>query len=399
LIFDGGLCYNKKGQSFCYLKGVRDCKMKKFKCFFAALICAAVCAIPVQAAYILELAENTPEFTQGLLAGYDTEGKLCYAERVAVQSDNGFLYVEPKTETAWTASEWKIHVPEKDLILNQLLKKEKPAGEQEPEQKPEQKPEQEPEQQPEQSTGIEHYPTAADAATAFMVVNKATPTIVEGEEVTELEVLFRGVNKKILVPVEKTLYSAPDAYAELAGEPISSLRCGDVIYCTTNMSGKLNSVELIFRPQKTDYVLDDVNHGNSFEQLFTSAGTVSKRNPVGYLAYGHQAQKGYQYAFGMIKKSKSGKYMMLCNEQGIASQDLEILLSDQTVVYTYDFDSREKLSVGAGGSLTASEIPKVTMDEDENILFWEEDAIRNYVLVRMNDGVALDAVVYLNYNL
>lgn len=239
------------------------------------------------------------------------------------------------------------------------------------------------------------YPTEHDAATAFMFVKSAERAVDNGEEKTKLEVFFRGEEMELWIDDDITLKSVPTLHSELEGAKAYSLEKGDVIYCATNLNGKLRSVELIYRPSEKDIVVGNENFGNNFEMLFSLGNMVTTVNPVPIATYGGKNNLRQQYAFGVIKDVKNTKYVTLCNKSGEADKEMIIDLSANTVVYVYDKSLRNKVYIGDVGDIEKSEITDI--DNDGNVTKWNSDCIHNYALVRMADGVALDIAVYRGY--
>lgn len=256
-----------------------------------------------------------------------------------------------------------------------------------------------PEKKPEDNNtdAASKYPTALDAATAFMVVKDAGVSA-EGTDVkTVLKVFFRGEETELVFDEDMTISSAPPINDDLIGEPVSALKEGDVIYCSTNMSGKILTAELICRPPESDIIMQETGAGINFGDIFSGEGFVTSARPTPIAVYGGDNSGRQQYAFGLIKEKGSG-YMALCNKSGIADRDIEIELSDETVVYVYDNEKRkDRAYIGSAADIYKSEFDKASLDDEDNVIEWNGDLLHNYALVRMANGVALDIVVYLNY--
>lgn len=241
------------------------------------------------------------------------------------------------------------------------------------------------------------YDTAAVAMQAFMVVDEINATVAEdGDTVYALKALYQGREIEVTVPDDTTLASAPDVESHLAGASVSALQEGDVIYCTYSFGGRLTDIDLIYRPQSADIITSEEDFGTNFERLFTAGGTVAERWPA--ISYGSDRFHDNQYAFGLIKENLSGNALVLANKTGLAENDLELDLLDDTIVYSYDHTLRDKLYIGTAADILKSEIPNSAKDEDDNIIAWDTDTIYNYALVRTNDGVVMDMIVFLNYN-
>lgn len=240
------------------------------------------------------------------------------------------------------------------------------------------------------------YPTELDEVTAFMFVKNAERAVENGEEKTKLDVFFRGEETEIWVDDDITLKSAPTVNAGLTGKSADVLEKGDIIYCSTNLSGVLRSIELIYRPYENDVVTEDEDFGNNFEKLFSQKNNmVTTIHPVPIAVYGGKNNLRQQYAFGVIKDVKNTKYMTLCNKTGKFEDEMTIDLSKNTVVYVYDKTLRNKVYIGTVGDIEKSEFDN--LDEDGNVTLWNEDCVHNYAFVRMADGVALDIACYRGY--
>ena len=250
---------------------------------------------------------------------------------------------------------------------------------------------------PEASSFPAAYESAAVAMQAFMVVKQINAAVTDNNDtVYALLAYYQGREITLMLPDDATLHSAPDAESHLARASVSALQEGDVIYCTFSLSGALTKVDLIFRPQNNDIMTGETDFGADFEQLFTTEGTVAGRWPA--IRYGSNKFSGNQYAFGLIKDKTSRNLLVLANKTGLESNDLELDLQKDTIVYVYDKTARDKLSIGTLADITRSELPELVKDEDGNIKEWSKDYVYNYALARTYDGIVTDIIVFLNYN-
>lgn len=241
------------------------------------------------------------------------------------------------------------------------------------------------------------YESASVAMQAFMVVDDISAAVTTDNDTAYLlKAFYQGREVEIAVPEDFAIHSAPAAQALLIGTPVSALQEGDVIYCSYSLGGRLKDIDLIYRPQEADIITSDMDFGTSFEHLFSIAGTVAERWPA--IRYGAQRYTDMQYAFGLIKDKTSRNLLVLANKAGLAADDLELNLQNDTIVYVYDRTLRDKLYIGTVADIAKSEIPNSAKDADGNITAWDTDTIYNYALARTCDGLVTDIIVYLNYN-
>ena len=338
----------------------------------------------------------------GMAAGYDENNRLVAASPCDIVIGDEVCSTEFSMDLA--EGSIRIYIPETGTIIKDFITLENPG--ENPENPGEEPGTEEPgtddpgTQEPDipDSDAVSRYPTALDAATAFMVVKDVETTVEDTDIKTVLNVYFRGEEIELVLDDDLVIDSASLMYADLAGEPLTSLSEGDVIYCSANMSGKILSVELICRAPQDDIIMQEEDYGVNFEDIYSLGSVVTEENPVPISVYGAANDNGYRYAFGVVKEKQNG-YMVLCNKAGLAENDIEIELTDDTVVYVYDNDeNRDKLYIGTTVDIIESEFDGESLDEEGNVIEWNDELSHNYVLVRTSDGVALDVVVYLNYN-
>lgn len=242
------------------------------------------------------------------------------------------------------------------------------------------------------------YPTAKDMATAFMMVKTAKLVFEDSSTKLRLEVLFRGEEQELTLEEDMTLSSVPIANSQLAGESVFSLKAGDIIYCTTNLSGKLRGVELIFRPTDSDVITSDEYYGRNFEALYTTDGAdVTISNPVPGGIFGGVNSKDRRYAFGAVKEVGQ-TYLTLCNKAGIEAQNINVDITSDTIVYVYDKSKKSRgIRIGDISDIAATSFDTGAEDDRGNVIDWTKTFERNYALVRMTDGTATEVAVFLNY--
>lgn len=251
--------------------------------------------------------------------------------------------------------------------------------------------------QEETNTKKSAYPTGLDEATAFMMVKEVNVTSVNDEIKTKMTVLFRGEECEIIADEDMTLFAASDANSALEGEPLSVLKPGDIIYCSSNLSGKLRTAELVYRPTSADIVTDTADYGNNFEKLYAIGSKVTKASPSAVGVFGGNNSADRTYMFGLIRET-GASYMTLCNKSGFAAKNTDIDITEDTIVYVYDKTKKNgDVHIGDISDIAASGFGSDAEDADGNIVDWSKDFEHNYALVRMTDGTAMEIALYLNY--
>lgn len=241
------------------------------------------------------------------------------------------------------------------------------------------------------------YPTELDAATAYMMVKDVSSAAVGDELKTKLDVLFKGEERELFVDEDIKIYSAPVINDALCGEPVSALKPGDIIFCGTNLSGKLRTLELIYRPAARDIVTDTADFGRNFELLYTLGDKVTKANGTPFGIFGGNNNRKRQYAFGLIKDVYSDSFT-ICNKEGLAAQDIDVDFTPDTIVYVYDKAKKNgNVHIGDISDIIKSGFGRDAMDDLDNIVDWSNDFEHHYALVRMSEGTAMEIALYLNY--
>jgi hypothetical protein len=348
--------------------------------------------------YYLEFEYSEGVESKGIAAGFDENNLLVSAALCDIIIGDKICSAEFDMDLPENGKNIRIYFPRTQKTVKTFTLIENPgelsdnSGEE-----PGKEPDKEPSEEENNTSAVNRYPTELDAATAFMFV-KDVSEVVENDEIkTKLTVFFRGEETEIYVDDDIKLASAPVINSELTDSSVSALQKGDVIYCSTNLSGKLRTVELVYRPYDGDIIMQEENFGENFENLFSLGNTVTTVRSTPIAVYGSNNSLRQQYAFGLIKERKDSRYMTLCNKNGKSAQDITIDLTPDTVVYVYDNSKRNKLYIGTVGDIEKSEFDSMSVDEDDNIINWSDDCLHNYALVRMAEGTALDVAVYLNY--
>lgn len=177
------------------------------------------------------------------------------------------------------------------------------------------------------------------------------------------------------------------------GSDAGALQDGDVIHFTTDLQGRIKSIEFIYRPDFTDYVHAGTDCGANFSKLISDSGVVANHSDWTVAAYGGFADGDNEYAFGVPVSAKSGE-LILADKSG---NIMEIDLDKRAMVYTVTDTSRGDKSEFTGnghGSVTTTYVPDNLYDEDGRIISWDEIEDVTYALVRIIDGVATDVAVF-----
>lgn len=246
----------------------------------------------------------------------------------------------------------------------------------------------------EESRFPEVYEIEKDANRAVMVVTSVASVIENEENVCEVKVLFHGRELTYFLPEDISLNAVPEYYDNLAGENVYSLKKGDIIKLNVTFSGKLKSVDLIFRPTSQNPVFSDNDFGDGFLSLFSKNGIVAGEEAYMVATPENGGIKsGYSYAFGIIKDYNDFE-LQLCDASGKA---LTIDVANKAICYIASKEDKflpEKASLASIRQSTAS---KSAFDEDDNFLGWKEDESYNYAFVRLISNEATEVVLYKNY--
>lgn len=241
------------------------------------------------------------------------------------------------------------------------------------------------------------YPAAMDAATAYMMVKEVEKIAEEDDIKIKLTVFFQGKEKTLILEEDKVIDYASDMNYALAQESVTSLKAGDIIYCSTNLSGKIRTLELIYRPVSYDIITDERNYGDNFEKLYTIDGKVSKAYPTQTVLFGGSVGSSRVYAFGLIREC-GANYMTLCNKSGLVSKCVDIDIDENTIVYVYDsLKKNGNVRIGDISDLVPSAFSAEAEDDAGNIIDMDNYFEHNYALARICDGTATEIAVYLNY--
>ena len=236
----------------------------------------------------------------------------------------------------------------------------------------------------------EVYDIEKDANRAVMIVTSVSNVYKNEESLCEVKVLFHGEGRVFLLSEDVALGYVPENYEGLAGESIYSLKKGDIIKLNIQFSGKVKSVDLIFRPTKDNPVFSDIDFGDGFEKLFSQNGIVAGEPSYGVLK---NAGKEYSYGFGIIKDYRNFE-LQLCDKNG---EILTVDVANKAICYDIDKEERFEPKTSGLASIRRGTIAKSAFDEDDNFIGWSENESYNYAFIRMVGNEATEVVLYKNY--
>lgn len=235
------------------------------------------------------------------------------------------------------------------------------------------------------------YPKEADAVSAFAVVKNITKTIVNDETVYKLDTLYQGNEKTFFIDTDVIIDSVPESGPSIEGRELNKLEKGDIISIKAGISGKIKEIVLIMRAPEEDIVTSDDFYGSSFEFLFSKNGRPSAYESDSVLKYDDNNNARVQYALGIIT-DKSSSSITLCGTDGARDNFIDVDFEKTSCVYKIDMDEDE-VSIENTSAIRKSSIPKAYIDEEDNIVDWNDDCEYTYALVRIVDDVATDIAV------
>lgn len=366
---------------------------------FAAVVLAAAVMAP-GAAFAEEIggvmSENgiaviTDDKTRMVLNGYDENGRLVSSGMFT--SDSGeFIVPSEFAEYRLRASFFDGEIYDVGLTADEPAETDAPLATQAPEATASPKPTSAPSQK---------YPSIydkqIDAIDAIAVVDKVLQGANDNSEpFYYVNVLYQGEEMSLAIEENVTITESSDEFAYMTGQSVSSLKKGDVICFTANLSGKIRNVGLVYRPVEKNIVTDGNDYGNSFEKLISKNGAIVERKDWSVMKYGGGGRTRSALAFGVIS-DKGSRSVTLLGADGISRNGINLDLKKDTIVYVCDMSARKELSIEGAGSIVKSSIPKSAEDEKGNIIY-SDDCVINYALLRVVDGTVTDAVIYINYN-
>lgn len=241
------------------------------------------------------------------------------------------------------------------------------------------------------------YEKGADAINGMALVKDVTTDINSNdEEIYSVTLFYNGEEITVGIDEDLTLSSAPDANSELRGQTMGSLKRGDVICLTANISGDtVRTVDLIFRPTAEDIATGSENYGYNFEKLFTQSGKVAGK--WNYMKYTEKPSSDrYNYVFGIVADRKPGS-LLLINKNATEDEMIDLDIRKDTLVYTCDVYGREYTVEAATIYDIETSLPSNMFNRDEPFIL-EDDYSYNYALARVVDGITTEIILFNNYN-
>lgn len=247
-------------------------------------------------------------------------------------------------------------------------------------------------------TYIQSYPAIyekeKDANRSIIVVDSVSYKFENDENFVVIKTMYLGEYHEFLISEDTELEYVPKNYGYLKREKLSNLKRGDIVKLSSSFSGEIEKVSLIFRPPVDNPVFSEEDFGEGFSGLFSNNNIVAGDSTykVSTPKYGLH-NKGYSYAFGVIKDYKNFT-LELCDGAG---QSFEIDVADGAFVYVCDADEKFKLSKGNNSVIRKSAGSKIAFSEEGDFLGWNSEKSLNYAFIRTISGVATEVVIYKNY--
>lgn len=238
------------------------------------------------------------------------------------------------------------------------------------------------------------YEKEKDANRAIIVVDSVAYKYENNENYVAVKAMYLGEEREFLISDDVELEYVPESYNDLAGAKLSALKRGDIIKLSSSFSGNIEKASLIFRPPVKNPVLSEADSENGFLNLFSANGIVAGDST--YKASTSDSginQKGYGYAFGVIKEYKNFTLELSDADGDI----LEAEIADGAHVYICDAEEKFKLSRGNNSTIRKGAGSKSAFSEDGEFLSWNEDKDLNFAFIRTISGVATEVVIYKNY--
>ena len=324
---------------------------------------------------IAALMVSSTAYCEKLIVTYDNNGVVNavsrYNENEEYEINEGFF----------------AYIYDMDLKLKEEYKKPSGGGEENP-------PEEEIPPIQEEPKFPEIYEKEKDAITTFGIITNNARVLENDESVCRITMLYQGSERTFTVNDEVKITSAPDYWNELSGKTAEVLKRGDVINIVSSLNGKVREIGFITRIEQYDIITDDIDYGNNFENLYSSGGNVvwgNEKYPVN--KFGTDSKERIEYQFGVISDKKDAFYT-ITNKAGKEDEFTYIAILPETIVYTCDINKKYEVALGTTADIRKSYIPSVDIDENGNILKWDEDTEYIYALSRTVNGLATDVVIF-----
>lgn len=237
------------------------------------------------------------------------------------------------------------------------------------------------------------YPRAVDAIHAPAVIKNVEQVMEDGELFYSADILYQGSEMTVKIRDWVQIVSASDESAELIGLSADALKEGDVVHCSTEASGRIKSIEFIYRPTADDYILDGGDYGNNFSNLISDSGKVANQNGWTVAAFGSDIRSENVFVFGAPVKKLRG-VLVFADRNG---RTIDVPIADGTIVYTVNVSARGDKCALAGtglGVINANYLPKNSFDDNGNVISWAENDELIYALARVVDGEATEVIVF-----
>lgn len=245
----------------------------------------------------------------------------------------------------------------------------------------------------------EVYEKAVNAIQAFAVIESVTQVSVDSQTESKVTYWYQGKQRSDILGDDVSIVSAPQNAQNLVNASLSSLKRGDVVYFDRNMSGTIKKAAVIYQIQKSDIVNNTTDFGASFENLFSINGGVGGYSGWTVAQYGQKlADKGTQYAFGVIAKRDSNNVYLL-NKTGNTDNSILVEVAENAMVYKCNMTLNSGIELTKATGITSTISNKAWSDAEgaANPIISLKDSGYNYMLARIVDGTATDVVIYTNY--
>ncbi len=339
-----------------------------------------------------------------VLAGYDDEGKLVYADGFEV-ADDGTVTV-PNTVLEYDLRAYNTRY---SIVLDVEISEAEPTATPDPSATatpaptatPEATEEPDATQAPTSTYNPNEFPDsygeASVAVNAFSVIEQVSSTMNGSEQGYTIDYYYQGSEQSVWLENDIEIVSAPDSQNTLIGENVSALKRGDVVYLNRAFGGEIKEVALLYRPLSSDIVNSSEDYGTNFEELFSVNGTaVGGYSGWGVASYGSEIpSSGTYFAFG-VSARRDGGTLYLLNKSGDANDAIELSLPEDVVAYRCDMTDTIGIDSIRMSQITSS-IPTSTWEDaygsDDSVIELD-DTDYDYVLARVVDGTVMDIILY-----